>query len=397
MGRRILFIESNSSGTGLLFFERARSMGFEPTLLSAKPNRYPFLAPYQRIRLEAYTPEAMLASMAQLGGEIAGVFSSVDTGIALAARVARAIGRPHGDPEVLELCRDKFAARRRLTDAGVSKLPFALARSGEEAAAFADSIEGPVVVKPRASTASINVRRCETPHEVRRFAEALIAANPRIAAKGVLLEAYVEGPEYSVEVFDGVSVGVTGKRLGALPAFVEIGHDFPAPDPPAAVAVIADLAERAVAACGHVRGPAHVEVRLGADGPCIIEINPRLAGDMIPEVVRWATGLDLVSESIRFACGEPYGLAASRNEAAAIRFLVRPSEGPVSRVEGLDDARSLPGVVDVGTYPDAFGHTGPVTDSHGRVGYVIARAGSAHEAGRIADQALGCLDPIRAP
>jgi hypothetical protein len=50
--------------------------------------------------------------------------------------------------------------------------------------------------------------------------------------------------------------------------------------------------------------------------------------------------------------------------------------------------------VEVGTYPEAFGRKGPVEDFRGRIGYVIARAYVADEAGQIADQALGRLRPI---
>ncbi|MGO7660626.1 hypothetical protein ACC679_38135, partial [Rhizobium ruizarguesonis] len=38
----ILFIESNTSGTGRMFLQSASDLGFAPILLSAKPSRYEF-------------------------------------------------------------------------------------------------------------------------------------------------------------------------------------------------------------------------------------------------------------------------------------------------------------------------------------------------------------------
>ncbi|UXX92169.1 ATP-grasp domain-containing protein [Streptomyces sp. AD2-2] len=45
---------------------------------------------------------------------------------------------------------------------------------------------------------------------------------------------------------------------------------------------VTETAEAAVRALGIVLGPAHVELRLGPEGPVLIEVNPRLAGGWIP-------------------------------------------------------------------------------------------------------------------
>ena len=40
----LLFVESNTTGTGRQFAQRARALGAEPVLLSADPARYPYAA-----------------------------------------------------------------------------------------------------------------------------------------------------------------------------------------------------------------------------------------------------------------------------------------------------------------------------------------------------------------
>lgn len=298
-------IESNSTGTGVLFFHRASALGLEPVLLSTDPERYPALSAYRQVKIAQRSAAAVLAGVAQLASRaapLAGIWSSSDQGIALAADVAQQLGLPHADPSAIVLCRDKLAARRRLGEAGLSRVAFCLARDCEEAASFARELGGPTVVKPRSSTGSIGVRLCSTPAEAAHHAS-LLLEDAAVREQGVLAEALIVGPEYSVEIFDGAAVGVTRKWLGPPPAFIEVGHDFPSGGNAIDLAAIAGHAERAVAAVGHVHGPAHVELRLSADGPVVIEINPRLAGGMIPELVRHATGVDLISASIQFACG----------------------------------------------------------------------------------------------
>ena len=41
--KALVFVESNTSGTGALFVRVAREMGFRPVLVSANPGRYAFV------------------------------------------------------------------------------------------------------------------------------------------------------------------------------------------------------------------------------------------------------------------------------------------------------------------------------------------------------------------
>ena len=43
-GKALLFVESNTSGTGRLFARTARKMGFVPVLITARPGKYAYLA-----------------------------------------------------------------------------------------------------------------------------------------------------------------------------------------------------------------------------------------------------------------------------------------------------------------------------------------------------------------
>ena len=115
-----------------------------------------------------------------------------------------------------------------------------------------------------------------------------------------------------METFDGDVVGVVAKGLGPTPFFVETGHDFPAQGPHrrggrAAVA--------ALAALGLGWGAAHTELRVSPSGPVVIEVNPRLAGGMIPALIEAATGDDLVDAVIARCIGEPPGAARPRRAA----------------------------------------------------------------------------------
>jgi argininosuccinate lyase len=97
---------------------------------------------------------------------------------------------------------------------------------------------------------SVGVRLCRSRHDAHAHAEDLLrrTVNERGEPEppDVVIEEYVRGPEFSVEVLCGRAIGITAKHLSAEPYFVETGHDFPAPLP-AHVQALGLLCWRAIA------------------------------------------------------------------------------------------------------------------------------------------------------
>lgn len=123
-----------------------------------------------------------------------------------------------------------------------------------------------------------------------------------------LAEEYIDGPEFSAEgvVVRGAYhlVGITAKSSGDAPYFDEIGHQFPA----ARLPVRAEQQIRAVLAAAHralglCNGVTHTEFRVDDAGVCLMELNARIPGGHIPELVELVTGVDLVAAAAQVACG----------------------------------------------------------------------------------------------
>ena len=230
----LVLVESNTTGTGRLFCSAAEALGLRPVVLARDPARYPYLAAdsVEHRVCDTGRAEAVLRVCEQLDGPVLGVTSSSEYWVATASEVARTLGRPHPDPEAVRACRDKASQRRLLSAAGIGCPDFAAAASPAEAVAAAGRIGFPVVVKPTAGSGSVGVRRCADAEQVRAAAEAVLDAEPGTLGlppqSAVLVERYLDGPEFSVETLDDQVVGVTGKHLGPEPYFVETGHDFPA-------------------------------------------------------------------------------------------------------------------------------------------------------------------------
>ena len=397
-GRPVLvMVESNTTGTGRMFAVAARARGLRPVLLSARPDRYPWVVEDDvDVALADTTDAAAVAEVARATAgraRLAGLVTSSEYFVAAAARAASRLGLPGADPAAVERCRDKRRQRAALAGSGVPVPAFAAAGTPEQAVEAALGIGCPVVVKPTDGTGSRGVRLCCDPTEVRDHTAALLAAahdeRGRPAIPAVLVEEHVIGPEVSVETFGTEVVGVAAKHLGRLPSFVECGHDFPAvPHPEHAAAV----AVRAIEALGLGFGPAHTELRLGRRGPVVIEVNPRLAGGRIPTLVRLATGIDLIGATIDAVTATGRPLPEPGPGYASIRFLVPPRAGRVRRTAGVAAAAAVPGVVDVAITArtgQRVGGTGSFLD---RVGHVITAAATAGAARTAAETALALLE-----
>lgn len=259
--------------------------------------------------------------------KISGVFCYHEGMIVGAAAAAEALGLPGPKKSAVEACRDKASTRQLLSVCSVAQ-PRAVTVTGTEVTPQQLAYIGlPAVVKPRSLGASQGVVRVDRAEE---FAQALSVARSAhqagmINGAEVLVEQYIEGPEISVDgYFDGfryVPLFIARKTLGLPPFFEEVGHTVDGDDPLLDDEAFAEWLGSAHAAIGMNDAITHTEVRLGAAGPVIIEINGRLGGDLIPYLAMRASGIDVSRCAVDLSLGRQPPLAPRRPGFSAIRFL----------------------------------------------------------------------------
>jgi len=282
---------------------------------------------------------------------IRGICTYDEAFVIAAARIAERLGLPGLTVAGAERCRDKHLTRAALTSSGLPQPRYALAGTLSEAAAAAQRIGFPVVLKPRgmgASAGVIKVGQASEMAEAFTVAARASHAGPPAFEEGLLVEDLVEGPEISV---DGVVAAgeyrpfcLARKRLGPAPYFEETGHIVDAADP-----LLEDAWLHRVLAGGHralglADGITHTEVRMTAQGPVIIEVNARLGGDMIPYLGKLATGVDPGQVAADAARGARPRLEATRHQVAGIRFLYPPEDCRIADIS-LPEPGAVPGLV----------------------------------------------------
>ena len=226
-----------------------------------------------------------------------------------------------------------------------------------------------MVVKPAAAQGQ---RGLEIVAPAGDLAAAVAAAEAASRDGRALCEEFVEGPEITVNAFvhDGrfTPLAVTDRER-ALAFGVATAHLYPSQH---AVAGAVAAAEAACLALGIVAGPTYTQVLLAADGPRVMEVAARLGGGHDGELCAAALGVDLSAAAVRAALGQAPGpLAPTRERAAVVRFLVAPP-GRLTRVDGLDEARALPGVELAFAYRGPGARIGPLLRGPDRAGFVLA-------------------------
>ncbi len=327
---------------------------------------------------------------------------SADRAVPVVAAVAEARGLPGIGVETAHLMTHKIAMRTRLADAGVPQPRYAAVRSIAETRRAANEVGFPSVLKPADSGGQRAVFRVESLDEIHAHLLEVLLASPTGEA---ILEEFVDGIEMNgiVVARDGTSIPLTlSDRLRPPGVGFGVGwiHVYPATAYGEQLAESERVAVHTVHALGLRTGIAFPQLIATRDGGVIVvECAARIPGGQMADLVRVATGVDLVEVQIRMALGDelPDELVLPKFEQPlAIRFFTAEPgplpTGRVKRVGPLDKVLAFPGVVQADVYLQVGETIRPVRVDGDRRGYVIATAETNLEALERAEAAATLLD-----
>jgi biotin carboxylase len=359
--QRLLVLGAGPAQLGLL--EAAHAQGLWVAVVDRDPAAPGFRFADRRCIISTEDEPGIERLAGALG--IDGIVSpGTDWPVAVAARLAERLGLPHPiTPATAMDATNKLRQRARLAEAGVPQPRSWVVGSDDELPA----VEGPVVVKAPDRQGQEGLTLVVDPAGLAQAVETARSA----ARSGVaLVEELVDGPEVTVVGFSigGVftALAVTDRITADPPAFgVALAHVFESPHAEAAAVVAAG----AVMALGIEDGPSYTQLRIGPDGPQVIEVAARLGGGHDAELVQAATGVDLNSLAIDAALGRELVMSHHKVRArgAVTRFLVAPP-GVFERVEVPE---GLEGVETVRIYREPGFVFAPLRRGSDRAGAVL--------------------------
>ena len=283
-------------------------------------------------------------------GPFDGILAVGDRPACVAAQAAERLGLRFHPLRAARAASNKLLARERFRAAGMlvpefRRMPRARACSG---ASF-EGVRFPCVLKPLDSAASRGVIRANNQEEFREAA----ARIARMQDGDLIVEDYISGREFALE---GVVTAGTLQTLALFdkpdplegPYFEETIYVTPSREPPDVQQCIRQTAQAAVTALGLSDGPVHAEMRVNDQGVWILEAAARPIGGLCARVLRFAPPhLTLEQLLLRHALGEDVSGATLAAGSHGVMMIPIPHAGVYRGVQGLEEARRVPGVEDV--------------------------------------------------
>lgn len=244
--------------------------------------------------------------------KVDGVMSfACDPGVVTAAYVAEKMGLPHcGSYESVSILQNKARFRKFLKENGFC-VPMAKGYSSiDEAVKDVDLYRWPVIVKPTDSAGSKGVRKVEKPEQLR---ECMQFAMSYSHEKEVIIEEYLEKKGHSSDTdcfsVDGELkfVSFSAQRFDEQceNPYTPAAYSWPATISENHQAELTSEIQRLLKLLKMKTSIYNIEARECTDGKVyIMECSPRGGGNRLAEMLRYATGVDLITNAVRAAVGD---------------------------------------------------------------------------------------------
>ncbi|MBR1579544.1 MAG: ATP-grasp domain-containing protein [Selenomonadaceae bacterium] len=331
--------------------------------------------------------EAVLALAKQLNVDGVVCYAS-DPAATTAAYVCEAMGFPTSPYKSVEILSNKDKFRAFLAANGFNT-PRAKGYAYDEFDRMLEEINQfkfPLMVKPVDSSGSKGVRKIGRVDELK---DAVDGAMKYSRCKRFIIEEYVEkyGPQIAGDGFsvDGRLVfrcfANEHFETSGINPYVPIGESFPYIMPPSTHQKVHDEIQRLLTALNMGTQAYNFDIRIDADeNVYLMEIGPRNGGNLIPQVTKYATGVDMVEYTIKAAMGvscddlhmvEPKGYWAC--------YVVHSQSSGVLKGVELDEKFRAENVVEFDMHYAQGDRVSSFVGSNGTLGMMILKFSSQDE------------------
>lgn len=393
--KTIIFIGSNKSGSSREAIKAAERLGFFTILLTDREmlfkNRPDFPDVHQLVFVELTNYNLLkenIKAIQSQGKRIEAILSFIDPYVHVAAQLSKEFELTAVPPEPLAKMEDKLLTRELLKDLPVSPY-FARIEKDDSLEDFIDRQKEsfPLIVKTPVSSGSKDVLFVKDEEEL------VLSINNQFkkGSKEVLLEEYLDGPQYLIEacVYNGEVhiIAVLEQEISFLERFIITGYSLLGEMDKAfynniykTVCLILERFEMENGSC-------HLEMRLINNEWKLIEINPRISGGAMNRIIELAYGINLVEETIKIFLGQEPNFEKKYSRFVYAQYLTSHSTGKLIKVTGKNRSSRLPGVEEVFIKPKKGKILHPPLSMGDRYGYVLASSDNKEEAMSIAKDA----------
>ena len=380
----------------------AKSMGLKLIIVDGNPNAPGLEMADWRIIESTYHGQGILSktqALINMGVSVDGVIAMCADVPLSVATVSNALGLAGLSLESAFLVSDKLAMKVKLQSEGIPIPRFADVSDKSILTEQASAIGFPLIIKPVDSRGARGVQLIDMASELDSAWELAAKESP---TSRVMLEEYLEGPQFSTETLIDrghyYTLGFADRNYEWLPRtkpfIIENGGDAPTGVSANIKAEVIATVERAAAALGINQGVAKGDMVYTAQGAKVIEIAGRLSGGFFSTTqIPLATGVNFIEKAIKLALGEPLTteeVTAKYQRAVAIRYLDL-APGRVRHIYGVSQANQAIGVEMLTLFIAPGSVIYPLVNHTQRAGFTIASADNKTDAIARAEAALALI------
>ncbi|MDA2178000.1 biotin carboxylase [Bacillus thuringiensis] len=393
----IVFIETNKSGSSREAIKAAEKLNFFTVLLTKKTKfineRTIFPDVHQMILTDINDYDNIITIIGKLnksGKNIKGIFSFIDPYVYVAARLSEKFCSNIVSTKAIHHMENKILTRNVLKDLPIS-LNYSIYKPTESLSSFFkknNKINFPLIVKSPKSTGSKDVLLVKNKDQLILSIQSLLKKLPN---EEILLEEYIDGPQYLVEILvqDGKVhiIAVIEQEITFFERFIVTGYSLLGRVEKRLYNSLFNAINSVIHAFNMKNGACHLELRRIDNVWKLIEINPRISGGAMNDIIEVGHGINLVRETIRLMLGNKPSLIKKHYKYVYAHYLTVKSTGKLIRVTGKNRSSKYPGVEKVFIKPKKGTTLKPPTSMGHRCGYVLAAADLKAEAKKIALEA----------
>ncbi|PGA07285.1 ATP-grasp domain-containing protein [Bacillus toyonensis] len=393
----IVFIETNKSGSSREAIKAAEKLNFFTVLLTKKTKfineRTIFPDVHQMIFTDINDYDNIITTIEKLnksGKNIKGIFSFIDPYVYMAARLSEKFCSNIVSTKAIHHMENKILTRNVLKDLPIS-LNYSIYKPTESLSSFLkknNKINFPLIVKSPKSTGSKDVLLVKNKDQLILSIQSLLNKLPN---EEILLEEYIDGPQYLVEILvqDGKVhiIAVIEQEITFFERFIVTGYSLLGRVEKRLYNSLFNAINSVIQAFNMKNGACHLELRRIDNIWKLIEINPRISGGAMNDIIEIGHGINLVQETIRLMLGNKPSLVKKHYKYVYAHYLTVKSTGKLIRVTGKNRSSKYPGVEKVFIKPKKGTTLKPPTSMGHRCGYVLAAADFKAKAKKIALEA----------
>lgn len=372
--------------------EKAKSMGYYVLAVDGNPKAPGFNVADKAICADIVNEETMLkiARDEHVDGVI---HPCSEVSMAVMGRINDELGLSGISREQAICATNKHLMRKAFEKGNAPSPKSILAQDAEDAwSRLQNEFDADAILKPSHNSGSRGIAKVSRNMDKGDFIRAYDEALSESRDHSVLIEQFIEGPEFSIEMIvwqgDIHVLTVTDKKTTGAPHFVELGHNQPSCFSATDVETLKAAAVAGVRALGVNNCACHAEAKLMNGKAYLMEVGARLGGDFIStELTHLSTGIDMVAAAIDVALGvEPDLSAKEEPKGVCIRYFC-PKPGKLVSISNTEVLNN-PHVYLWEIYPKEGDVIPAVTSSLCRSGHVIVTEKTPQKAIELAERLI---------